>query len=60
MARESTHRAKRKAANLEVRLARGAAKAKRKAERLAGERRRWFEKTADGRAITRDGSAVDS
>lgn len=60
MARESSHRAKRKAANLEARLVRGAAKARRKAERLAGPRRRWFERTADGRAITRDGSAVDS
>lgn len=60
MARESTHRAKRKAFALEVRLARGAAKAQRKAERLNGERRRWFVKTADERAITRESSAVDS
>lgn len=60
MARESSHRTKRKAANLEVRLARGAAKMAAKAARQSEPRRRWFERTADGRAITLDGSAVDS
>ena len=60
MARESSHRTRRKAANLEVRLRLGAAKMTARAARRAGPRRRWFEKAADGRAITLDGSAADS
>jgi hypothetical protein len=42
MARESNRRAKTKAHNLAVRVARGAAKMRAKMERAAGPRRRWF------------------